>query len=126
MEVSPDHSGLVLHEAGFLPHNDWWDFPNVLSLFWRLCYNDRKGHKVVFAGREIEWRPSGLSKSTTLRRSRFHGSRGSSSRQSTEARPTDMDDLDNPFPPSYGEDFLRELQKANTPYSLIARDLRTT
>jgi AraC family transcriptional regulator, arabinose operon regulatory protein len=58
--VPPDHSGLVLHEAGFLPRNDWWDFPNVLSPFWRLYYNYRKGHKVVFSDREIELTPEHL------------------------------------------------------------------
>src|ERR1039457_5586293 len=58
--VLPDHSGFVLHEAGFLPRNDWWDFPNVLSPFWRLYYNFRKGHKVIFADREIELTPDRL------------------------------------------------------------------
>ena len=55
--VLPDHSGLVLYEAGYLPENDWWEFPNVLSPFWRLYYNDRPGHKVVFAHGEIELTP---------------------------------------------------------------------
>ena len=56
----PDHSGFVLHEAGYLAYNDWWDFPNVLSPFWRLYYNYRKGHKVIFADREIELTPDRL------------------------------------------------------------------
>jgi len=46
--VNPDLSGIVLHETGYLPHNDWWIFPNVLSPFWRLMYNFKKGHKVIF------------------------------------------------------------------------------
>ena len=58
--VPPDHSGLVLHEAGYLANNDWWDFPNVLSPFWRLYYNSRRGHKVIFADREIELTPEHL------------------------------------------------------------------
>lgn len=58
--VLPDHSGFVLHEAGYLPRNDWWDFPNVLSPFWRLYYNYRKGHKVIFPDREIELTPEHL------------------------------------------------------------------
>ena len=58
--VPPDHSGLVLHEAGYLPRNDWWDFPNVLSPFWRLYYNARRGHKVIFAHGEVELTPETL------------------------------------------------------------------
>ncbi|MEN6449746.1 MAG: AraC family transcriptional regulator [Thermoguttaceae bacterium] len=50
----PDHSGFVLHEAGYLAANDWWDFPNVVSPFWRLYYNGRRGHKVIFAHGEVE------------------------------------------------------------------------
>ena len=52
--VPADHAGFVLYEAGYLPRNDWWNFPNVLSPFWRLYYNARKGHKVVFQQREVE------------------------------------------------------------------------
>jgi AraC family transcriptional regulator, arabinose operon regulatory protein len=56
----PDHSGLVLHEAGYLPCNDWWDFPNVLSPFWRLYHNGRRGHKVIFSHGEFELTPENL------------------------------------------------------------------
>jgi hypothetical protein len=52
--VPVDHAGFVLYEAGYLPRDDWWNFPNVLSPFWRLYYNARKGHKVVFHEREVE------------------------------------------------------------------------
>lgn len=55
--VPPDHSGFVLHEAAYLPKNDWWNFPNVLSPFWRLYYNGRRGHKVVFSNSEVELMP---------------------------------------------------------------------
>ena len=55
--VPVDHAGFVLHETGYLPRNDWWDFPNVLSPFWRLYYNARKGHKVIFRGRDEELTP---------------------------------------------------------------------
>jgi AraC family transcriptional regulator, arabinose operon regulatory protein len=58
--VPPDHSGLVLYETGYLPKNDWWNFPNVLSPFWRLYYNARRGHRVVFHDREIELTPEHL------------------------------------------------------------------
>lgn len=46
--ILPDHSGLILHETGYNEKNDSWNFPNTLSPFWRLYYNARKGHKVVF------------------------------------------------------------------------------
>jgi AraC family transcriptional regulator, arabinose operon regulatory protein len=58
--VPPDHSGFVLHEAGYLANNDWWDFPNVLSPFWRLYYNGRRGHTVVFSHGEVELTPDRL------------------------------------------------------------------
>jgi AraC family transcriptional regulator, arabinose operon regulatory protein len=58
--VPADHAGFVLYETGYLPRNDWWNFPNVLSPFWRLYYNGRKGHKVVFHEREVELTPKRL------------------------------------------------------------------
>jgi AraC family transcriptional regulator, arabinose operon regulatory protein len=58
--VPPDHSGFVLHEAGYLANNDCWDFPNVLSPFWRLYYNARRGHKVIFSHGEYELTPERL------------------------------------------------------------------
>ena len=58
--ILPDHSGIVLHEAGYLPCNDWWNFPNTLSPFWRLYYNFKKGHKVVFRNFEAELTPENI------------------------------------------------------------------
>ncbi len=58
--VPIDHSGLVLYETGYLPRNDWWNFSNVLSPFWRLYYNARKGHQVVFRDRVVELTPEHL------------------------------------------------------------------
>ena len=55
--VLPDQSGVVLHEVGFLAKNDWWNFPNVFSPFWRFFYNTRPGHKVVFRDAEYELTP---------------------------------------------------------------------
>jgi AraC family transcriptional regulator, arabinose operon regulatory protein len=55
--VAFDHSGFVLHEAGYLPRNDRWNFPNVLSPFWRLYYNFRPGHTVVFPHRKVDLTP---------------------------------------------------------------------
>ena len=60
MGILPDHSGVVLHEAGYLACNDWWNFPNTLSPFWRLHYNFRKGHKVVFRNFEVELTPENI------------------------------------------------------------------
>ncbi len=54
----PDTSGVLLHEAGFLPRNDWWVFPNTLSPFWRLYHNGRPGHKLVFPDAEYELTPA--------------------------------------------------------------------
>lgn len=58
--VLPDHAGFTLHEAGYDPENHTWDFPSVLSPFWRLYYNARPGHHVVFGDRAIELRPDRL------------------------------------------------------------------
>ncbi len=57
MGLPPDQSGVLLHETGYLPRNDWWVFPNTLSPFWRLYFNARPGHKVVFPGAEYELTP---------------------------------------------------------------------
>ncbi len=43
-----DHTGLLIHEAGFLPDNKDWNFPSVFSPFWRLYYNSKSGHCVSF------------------------------------------------------------------------------
>ncbi len=55
--LMPDQSGVLLHETGFLARNDWWNFPNTLSPFWRLYFNARRGHKVVFAEAEYALTP---------------------------------------------------------------------
>lgn len=57
MGLIPDQSGVLLHEAGYLPRNDWWNFPNTLSPFWRLYFNARPGHKVVFPNTEFPLGP---------------------------------------------------------------------
>ena len=43
-----DHTGLLLHEVGYLSRGKNWDFPNVFSPFWRLYYNADPGHSVKF------------------------------------------------------------------------------
>ena len=55
--VLPGHSGVVLHESGFLRSNRDWNFPNMFSPFWRLIYDFRRGHKIVFADREVPLGP---------------------------------------------------------------------
>jgi AraC-like DNA-binding protein len=52
--VLPDQSGVALHETGYLAENGWWNFPNVLSPFWRFYYNSGPGYKVVLQGVEYE------------------------------------------------------------------------
>lgn len=46
-----DQSGLTLHETGFDPQNSDWNFPSVLSPFWRIYYNIKEAHCVVFGDR---------------------------------------------------------------------------
>ncbi|NLH73232.1 MAG: helix-turn-helix transcriptional regulator [Verrucomicrobia bacterium] len=58
--VLPDQSWLVLHEVGYLVANAHWNFPNVLSPFWRLYYNSAPGHKIVFAHGEFPLTPEHL------------------------------------------------------------------
>lgn len=55
--LPPDQSGVLLHESGYLARNDWWNFPNTLSPFWRLYYNGRSGHRAVFPDAEYELEP---------------------------------------------------------------------
>ena len=55
--VVPDYSGLVLHESGYLPHNENWNFPNIFSPFWRLIYDGGPGHTIVFPDREVPLGP---------------------------------------------------------------------
>ena len=56
--VPSDQSGVLLHETGYLPRNDWWVFPNTLSPFWRLYYNNQPGHQVVFPDAEFNLDPA--------------------------------------------------------------------
>ncbi len=55
---APPEPGVLLHEAGYNPRSRDWNFPNVLSPFWRLYFNARPGHRVVMAdGREVRLGP---------------------------------------------------------------------
>jgi len=56
--VLPDRAGFTRHETGHDPANDQWDFPSVLSPFWRLYHNGRPGHYVLFGDRRIDLRPA--------------------------------------------------------------------
>lgn len=55
--VQPDQTGIVLHETGFDPANGNWNFPSVLSPFWRLYYNRNRAHCVVFGDEYYELGP---------------------------------------------------------------------
>ena len=57
--VPPD-TGLLLHEAGYLPRNSSWMFPDTRSPFWRLYYNFDPGHQVVFAHGVFDLTPAHL------------------------------------------------------------------
>ncbi|MCF7674985.1 MAG: AraC family transcriptional regulator [Akkermansiaceae bacterium] len=50
----PDRTGVTLHESGYLPDNTDWNFPSVLSPFWRLMHNRRPGHCVLFGDEMTE------------------------------------------------------------------------
>lgn len=52
-----DHTGLLIHEVGFLPRNKTWNFPSVFSPFWRLYYNSKPGHCVSFGDKFHEITP---------------------------------------------------------------------
>ena len=52
-----DHTGLLIHEVGYLSQNSNWNFPSVFSPFWRLYYNSRPGHCVSFADKFCEITP---------------------------------------------------------------------
>lgn len=51
---------ILVHEVGYLERNDWWIFPNTVSPFWRLYFNSRPGHRVIFPEREIPLGPGHL------------------------------------------------------------------
>jgi AraC family transcriptional regulator of arabinose operon len=58
--VKPGRTGITLHEAGYLPDNNQWNFPAVFSPFWRFYYNASPGHFVMFGERTIELTPDRL------------------------------------------------------------------
>jgi len=74
--VSPYYSGLgvefnplgvtdaalnpTLHETGYLPNNSKWNFPDVLSPFWRVYYNLDGGHHVFINDETHELIPGRL------------------------------------------------------------------
>lgn len=55
--VKPDRTGIILHEVGYLRDNQDWNFPSVFSPFWRLYYNTKGGHCVLFGDRMVELTP---------------------------------------------------------------------
>ena len=55
--LSPSAETPVLHEAGSRPNNANWNFPNVLSPFWRLYYNFERGHHIELEGKQYELSP---------------------------------------------------------------------
>lgn len=46
--VQADRSGIVLHETGYKCASCDWNFPSVLSSFWRVYYDLDRGHSVQF------------------------------------------------------------------------------
>jgi AraC family transcriptional regulator of arabinose operon len=43
-----DHTGILIHEVGYIPDATDWFFPNVFSPFWRLYYFSKPGHFLKF------------------------------------------------------------------------------
>ncbi len=58
--AKPEEVEIVLHEVGHLTHRPHWNYSKVFSPFWRLYYDLKAGHKVVFADREIVLGPDRL------------------------------------------------------------------
>ncbi len=58
--VKPGRTGITLHEAGHLPANRDWNYPSVFSPFWRLYFNSKRGHCVLFGERMTELTPRNL------------------------------------------------------------------
>lgn len=56
----PDHTGLLIHEVGFLPRSKNWNFPSVFSPFWRLYYNSKPGHCISIDGAVYELGPESI------------------------------------------------------------------
>jgi AraC-like DNA-binding protein len=55
--VKPGRTGITLHESGYLAANSDWNFPSVFSPFWRLYFNEQRGHCVLFGERMVELTP---------------------------------------------------------------------
>jgi len=55
--IQPGRTGITLHEAGFQPANEGWNFPGVFSPFWRLYFNSNLGHCVLFEEQMTELTP---------------------------------------------------------------------
>ena len=55
--VKPGRTGITLHESGYISANAAWNFPGVFSPFWRLYYNGKRGHCVLFGERMVELTP---------------------------------------------------------------------
>ena len=57
--AKPEEVDIVLHEVGYvkLAH---WTYANVFSPFWRIYYDLKPGHKVVFPNREVMLGPEHL------------------------------------------------------------------
>ena len=55
--LNPDRQGVTLHETGYIVDNARWNFPGVFSPFWRLHYNESRGHCMLFGDRMVELVP---------------------------------------------------------------------
>lgn len=58
--AKPEEVEIVLHEVGYLPSRPHWNYSKVFSPFWRLYYDLKAGHAVVFPDRVINLSPDRL------------------------------------------------------------------
>lgn len=58
--VSRTHINPILHETGYLPNNSRWNFPSVISPFWRIYYNLDEGHRIYINDKAYELSPGRL------------------------------------------------------------------
>lgn len=57
LDASPVYPTILLHETGFLTENREWNFPGVLSPFWRVYHCLNEGHRIRLNGKTYDLAP---------------------------------------------------------------------
>jgi hypothetical protein len=55
-----EETEIVLHEVGYLARRPHWNYSRIFSPFWRLYYDLKPGHKVVFREKVVILGPDRL------------------------------------------------------------------